>query len=62
MDASIKVEKPNLEAIKEGKSCPKCGCKDYKEWQELEYEKGDDDPMYGGRLILVDFSRCQYCD
>jgi len=42
--------------------CPKCGCTDYEEWEELEYEKGGDDSMYGGALIPIKFTRCGECD
>ena len=45
-----------------GSVCPKCGCTDYEEWEELEYEKGGDDPMYGGALVSVKFTRCGECD
>lgn len=45
-----------------GSACPKCGCVDYEEWEELEYEKGGDDPMYGGALITKKFTRCGECD
>lgn len=42
--------------------CPKCGCTDYEEWEELEYENGGDDPMYGGALVPVKFTLCGECD
>ena len=42
--------------------CTKCGCSDYSEWEELEYENGVDDPMYGGALIPIKFTRCANCD
>ena len=45
-----------------GSVCPKCGCTDYEEWEELEYEKGGDDPMYGGALVPIKFTRCGECD
>lgn len=45
-----------------GSVCPKCGCADYEEWEELEYEKGGDDPMYGGALVPMKFTRCGECD
>ena len=45
-----------------GSVCPKCGCTDYEEWEELEYEKGGDDPMYGGALVPVRFTYCGECD
>lgn len=45
-----------------GSTCPKCGCCDYEEWQEQEYENGGDDPMYGGKLIWVKMTRCGNCD
>ena len=45
-----------------GSVCPKCGCTDYEEWEELEYENGGDDPMYGGALVPVKFTLCGECD
>ena len=45
-----------------GSVCPKCGSVDYEEWEELEYEKGGDDPMYGGALVPMKFTRCGECD
>ena len=45
-----------------GSVCPKCGCTDYEEWEELEHENGVDDPMYGGSLVWVKFTRCGNCD
>ena len=45
-----------------GSVCPKCGCTDYEEWEELEYENGGDDPMYGGALVPMKFTRCGECD
>ena len=42
--------------------CPKCGSSEYEEWEELEYEKGGDDPMYGGDLLLMKFSKCSDCE
>ena len=45
-----------------GSVCPKCGCTDYEEWEELEYEKGGDDTMYGGALVPVKFTLCGECD
>lgn len=46
----------------ENLKCPKCGCNDYEEWDELEYEKGGEDPMYGGQLVPFKYSRCGNCD
>ncbi len=45
-----------------GSFCPKCGCDDYEEWEELEYEKGGDDPMYGGALVPMKFTRWGECN
>jgi hypothetical protein len=45
-----------------GSTCPKCGFEGYEEWEELEYEKGGDDPMYGGALVPMKFTRCGNCD
>lgn len=43
--------------------CPKCGLTtNYEEWEEFEYEKGGDDPMYGGALVPMKFTRCGECD
>ena len=55
------VKKSHLGDVR-GSVCPKCGCADYEEWEELEYEKGGDDPMYGGSLVSVKFTRCGECD
>lgn len=42
--------------------CPDCGCEDIETWIEQEYENGGDDPMYGGKLIEVNFFRCKNGD
>jgi hypothetical protein len=42
--------------------CNKCGFEEYEEWEELEYEKGGDDPMCGGALVPMKFTRCGNCD
>jgi len=43
-------------------NCPKCGFEGYEEWEELEYEKSGDDPMYGSALVPMKFTRCGNCD
>ncbi len=44
------------------KKCPLCGCDDYDEWEESEYEHTNDPtPLYGGKLINVKMSECRNC-
>jgi hypothetical protein len=61
-DFEESTKPPLLIASVSGSVCPKCGCTDYEEWEELEYEKGGDDPMYGGELVSMKFTRCGECD
>ena len=67
----MKIEEQNLNETQNpqlniadvsGSTCPKCGFEGYEEWEELEYEKGGDDPMYGGALVPIKFTRCGNCD
>nr|WP_298656278.1 hypothetical protein [uncultured Flavobacterium sp.] len=60
-DEAIAVSPNGQQTDVSGSACPKCGCKDYEEWEELEYERGGDDPMYGGALVPMKFTRCGEC-
>ncbi len=57
LNVSPAIAKPMLA----DSACPKCGCTDYEEWEELEYENCVDDPMYGGALVPMKFTRCGEC-
>jgi len=42
-------------------TCPECGSTEYEEHEELMYEKGGDDPQYGGALMPVKMGNCRNC-
>lgn len=41
--------------------CPDCGSLEYEEHEELMYEKGGNDPQYGGALVPVKYGDCRNC-
>ena len=41
--------------------CPKCGSRNYEEYEELMYENGIGDPQYGGELKMVKYGDCRDC-